>query len=98
MHAANTTVNSNDQGGATVGNGLQRIIIQAIALIFALRNICFDFSAPALQINIEQGGRTDAIHIVIAINSDFFSRRKRAFNATHGLFHILEQKGVMEGT
>ena len=96
MQTANTAVHRNHQRRAALSNRAQRLVIQAVALALALRNIRLHLRSTPLKIKIEQGGRSNAVHIVIAINRNLLSCRQRTRDTLHAALHILKQKRIVK--
>ena len=96
MQTADTAVHRNHQRRAALGNRAQRLVIQAVALTLALRNIRLHLRSTPLKIKIEQGGRSNSVHIVIAINRNLLSCRQRTRDTLHAALHILKQKRVVK--
>ena len=94
---ADATVHGNNQRGTLFRNIFQSFVVQAVALAFTLRNIGGNPAAALLQIKIQQGGGTDSIHIIVAVNRNLLACRQGPLNTLNRALHILQQKRIMKG-
>ena len=95
---ANAAVHGNNQCRTLLRNIFQCFVIKAVALAFTLRNIGGNLTAALLQIKIQQGGGTDSVHIIVAVNRNLLSHRQGPLYTLNRTLHILQQKRVMKGS
>ena len=95
---ADAAVHGNHQRCTLFRNIFQRFVIQAVAFAFTLRNVGGNPAAALLQIQVQQGGSTDSVHIIVAVNRNLLSRRQGPLNALNRTLHILQQKRIMKGS
>ncbi len=73
----------------------ERVVVQAIAIVHPMRDVGHHVCAKRLKRRHHERCRADAIHIVIAIDRNFFAVVQRLANARHRLFHRLELERVI---
>ena len=94
---ADAAVHGNNQCRTLLRNIFQRFVIQAVALAFTLRNVGGNPAAALLQIQVQQGGGTDSVHIIVAVNRNLLACRQGPLNTLNRALHILQQKRIMKG-
>ena len=82
------------RGGELSSAVFQAVQAQAVALVQAVREVRIDLPAQGLQDLHEQGGRSDAVHVVIAKNHHRLAALARLEQAVHGRRHVRQGKGV----
>ena len=96
VQAADAAVHGNHQRCTLFRNIFQRFVIQAVALAFALRNVSGNPAAALLQIQVQQGGGTDSVHIIVAVNRNLLVRRQGTLYTLNRTLHILQQERIMK--
>ena len=96
VQVGDAAVHGDDEGHATLRQGVDGLRIQGVPLSDAVGHIGDDAAALAAQVVSEQTGGGDAIHIIVAIDADGFSCGQSALDPLHRLRHPLHGHGVME--
>ena len=94
---ADAAVHCNHQRCTLFRNIFQRFVIQAVALAFTLRNVGGNPAAALLQIQVQQGGGTDSVHIIVAVNRNLLACRQSPLYTFNRALHVLQQKWIMKG-
>ena len=97
VQAADAAVHGNNQRGTLFRNIFQSFVIKAVALTLTLRNVGGNPAAALLQIQVQQGGGTDSVHIIVAVNRNLLACRQGPLHTLNRALHILQQKRIMKG-
>ena len=89
-------VRSDDESGPLLVGIINRRCLQIIAVALAVRNPVLKLRAQRRQGTDINGGRSHAVHIIVAVNKDRLAGRQGVFDPVRGLVHVGQAKGVME--
>ena len=98
VQTADAAVHGNNQCRTLLRNIFQSFVVQAVALTLTLRNIGGNLTSALLQIKIQQGGGTDSVHIIVAVNRNLLACRQGPLYTLNRALHILQQKRIMKGS
>lgn len=79
------------------GQGLDRFLVQAVALTQAAGDIGDNVSPPGGEELGEQAGGGDAVHIVVAVDSDQLSQLQGQLYPADCPVHVFQKHGVRDG-
>ncbi len=89
-------VNGNDDRHTLLFQLHERVLVQAVPFVNAMRDVGSRVRAERLQGLHEQCRRGDAIHIEIAVHRDRFVRAHRASQTIHSFVHPAQLKWIAE--
>ena len=89
-------VHRDEQTAAVIVQALDGRYVQAIALFQAVGDVIGAIGTHLLQILDHDAGGSDAVHIIIAVNGDFFFVFDGPANFSHCLVHVLQQEGIVD--
>ena len=94
LHGRNAVVHRHDEGAALVVHGLDGVFRKAVAVPLAAGQHTLDGRAHALEVLVQQGGGSHAVHIVIAEHCNGLAVVDGLPDALTGGVHIGQQRGV----
>ena len=97
VHRRDAVVHRDDEGIAFVVDLVDGPFGQAVAVPLPAGQHTFDAAAQALELLVQQGGRSHPVHVVIAVDDDGLALFQGAADAGHRLVHVLHLERVAEG-
>ena len=94
LHGGNAAVYRDDKGDALIGQGVDRLLIQTVALSQAAGDVGDHISAPGGEKLGEKTGRGNAVHIVVAVDGDQLSPFQGQPHPADGQVHVPQKRGV----
>ena len=94
LHGRDAVIHRHDEGAALVVHGLDGVFGQAVAVPLAAGQHTLDGRAHALEVLVQQGGGSHAVHIVIAKDRDGLTIVNGLPDTLTGGVHIGQQGGV----
>ena len=85
VEAGDAAIDGDHQLGAALGQLADGVGVEAVALIDAVGDVIIDLCAEDFQQVPQDGHAGDAVHVVIAVDGDFFPVRDRALDVFGGL-------------
>ena len=96
LQGGDAAVHGDEQTDPFCPETVQRGTVEAVAFLVAVGNIAHALEALAAQIVGDQTGGGDAVHIIVAINSDRLLLLDGASQAPDSLGHALHLHGIMQ--
>ena len=70
VEAGDAAIDGDDDVGAVLGELLQRLVVEAVAVVEAVRHVELDLGIEQVQAGQQDRGRGDAVHVVVAVDAD----------------------------
>ena len=96
LDGGDAAIDGDDQRATAAVGVVDRVERQPVAVAGAVRNPELDLGAQVAQRRVEQIGRGDAVHVVIAVHQDPLAVRDPAVNAFHGAVQVEQRRGIVQ--
>ena len=93
---ANAGVDADDEPHAVGGGALDHLVAHAIAFADAVRYVKLSRSPAKLNGRLENDDCRGAVHVVVAVNQNFFFALQRRFQPIQSGFHAAHPQRVVE--
>ena len=88
-------VDGQHEAAALVGEPVERLAGEAVALVEAARQVPVGVGAERAQRQDGECRRADPVDVVVAVDADALARGDRRANRLDGRAHVAEQEGVV---
>src|ERR1700681_1289047 len=95
---ADAGIHTNDHPNAIAGSALDYLVAHAVAFADTVRNVKVSRASTKLDRSLENDNGGGAVHVVIAINQDFFFTLQCRIQPIKRGFHAAHQQRVVEVT
>ena len=96
LHGANPAVHGDDQGHAVLAQPAQRLLVQTITFVHAIRDVGRHLATQRFQRLGEQRGAGDAVRVKIAVDRDLFAALDGGPDAGDGLRHPAHEERIVQ--
>src|SRR6266540_3922601 len=97
FHRGDAAIDREDQTAAFLGQTLERLPADAVALVEPARQMPFDLRSELAQYEDGEHGRADAVDVVVTVDADALACRNRSSYVLNRPLHVAEQVGVVQG-
>ena len=94
MNRGNTVINGDYEGHALLFKEVDGLVVHTVAFALAVRDIVDDICTVGGKISIYNGCGSNAVGIIVAVDSNTLVVIKGYVDALHRLVHILKLKGA----
>src|SRR5207253_3706730 len=95
VDGADPAVDGEHEPAALIGEAVEGLAREAIALVEAARKMPVRFGAERTQRQDGERGRADPVDVVVAVDAYALAVRDRRVNRLDGAAHVAEQKRVV---
>ncbi|MBM2851285.1 MAG: hypothetical protein HW418_4227, partial [Anaerolineales bacterium] len=88
-------VHGDDHAHTFAFKSVQSVVVETVALVFAVGDVSLDGRAQNGEDLDEEGGRGDAVGVVVAVDGDALPGAHGALEALHGFWQASEQERVV---
>ena len=96
FYSLDAAVEYNNEGNTETRSEVDALVGNTITLFIACRDIVFHIRIIVLQITANESHRSDAVHVVIAVDQNFFFSTQGFIKPVYSLVHVLHEKRVMQ--
>ncbi len=91
-------VENNHELHILLGNKVDNLVRDAVALLISGGNIEIEFGVEILKIAVHKRHGRSAIHVIVAVHKYFLLRTHSSVKTLYGLIHVGHEEGVVEVT